>query len=195
MELRPRQSQAGEDRTCSCRGRCAFEPDAITQQCIDVVATRFADHIGDLAPFWFAVTRADAERAVDHFIDDGARRVRRLSGRDAGRRAVPLSFAAVSLHQRRPARSARRCRRVEAAYRAGPVPLNAAEGYIRQIIGWREYVRGIYWLKMPGYVAAEFLRPHAAGAGVLLDGRDGHGVHPPAMARPNTKPMRTTSSA
>ena len=44
------------------------------------------------------------------------------------------------------------CRRVEAAYRAGKVPLNAAEGFIRQIIGWREYVRGIYWLKMPGYV-------------------------------------------
>jgi deoxyribodipyrimidine photolyase-related protein len=44
------------------------------------------------------------------------------------------------------------CRRVEAAWKAGRVPLNSAEGYIRQIIGWREYVRGIYWLKMPGYV-------------------------------------------
>ena len=45
------------------------------------------------------------------------------------------------------------CRRAEAAYRDGSVPLNAAEGFIRQIIGWREYVRGIYWLKMPGYIA------------------------------------------
>ena len=44
------------------------------------------------------------------------------------------------------------CRRVEAAYRDGHAPLNAAEGFIRQIIGWREYVRGIYWLKMPGYL-------------------------------------------
>lgn len=43
------------------------------------------------------------------------------------------------------------CRRVERAYYEGKAPLNAAEGYIRQIIGWREYVRGIYWLKMPGY--------------------------------------------
>ncbi|HSM39133.1 MAG TPA: cryptochrome/photolyase family protein, partial [Afifellaceae bacterium] len=43
------------------------------------------------------------------------------------------------------------CRRVEAEYEAGRVPLNSAEGFIRQIIGWREYVRGIYWLKMPGY--------------------------------------------
>ncbi len=44
------------------------------------------------------------------------------------------------------------CREVEVRYRAGKVPLNAAEGFIRQIIGWREYVRGIYWLAGPDYV-------------------------------------------
>jgi deoxyribodipyrimidine photolyase-related protein len=48
------------------------------------------------------------------------------------------------------------CRQVDAAWRAGTVPLNAAEGFIRQIIGWREYVRGIYWLKMPGYEHSNF---------------------------------------
>jgi (6-4)DNA photolyase len=48
------------------------------------------------------------------------------------------------------------CRQVEAAYRARKAPLNAAEGFIRQIIGWREYVRGIYWLKMPGYERSNF---------------------------------------
>ena len=41
--------------------------------------------------------------------------------------------------------------RVEAEWRAGRVPLAAAEGYIRQILGWREYVRGMYWSQMPGY--------------------------------------------
>ncbi|MBT9611068.1 MAG: cryptochrome/photolyase family protein [Aquabacterium sp.] len=39
----------------------------------------------------------------------------------------------------------------EAAWRAGHVPLAAAEGFIRQILGWREYVRGVYWAQMPGY--------------------------------------------
>jgi deoxyribodipyrimidine photolyase-related protein len=43
------------------------------------------------------------------------------------------------------------CRRAEAAYRAGAAPLNAVEGFIRQILGWREYIRGIYWLRMPEY--------------------------------------------
>ena len=41
--------------------------------------------------------------------------------------------------------------RVEAAWRDGAVPLASAEGYIRQILGWREYVRGVYWHRMPGY--------------------------------------------
>lgn len=49
------------------------------------------------------------------------------------------------------------CRRVETAYLAGNVPLNSAEGFIRQIIGWREYMRGVYWLKMPDYREANFL--------------------------------------
>jgi deoxyribodipyrimidine photolyase-related protein len=48
------------------------------------------------------------------------------------------------------------CRHVDSAYRAGRVPLNGAEGYIRQILGWREYVRGIYWLKMPGYAQQNY---------------------------------------
>jgi deoxyribodipyrimidine photolyase-related protein len=46
--------------------------------------------------------------------------------------------------------------RVEAEWRAGRVELAAAEGFIRQVIGWREYVRGIYWAHMPGYDAHNY---------------------------------------
>jgi deoxyribodipyrimidine photolyase-related protein len=51
--------------------------------------------------------------------------------------------------------------RVEAAYRAGQVPLASAEGFIRQILGWREYVRGIYWAHMPGYESRNALGAEA----------------------------------
>lgn len=43
------------------------------------------------------------------------------------------------------------------AYRAGDVPLASAEGFIRQILGWREYVRGVYWARMPGYATLNAL--------------------------------------
>ncbi len=49
------------------------------------------------------------------------------------------------------------CRAAERAYLEGSAPLNAVEGFIRQIIGWREYMRGIYWLAGPDYVENNFL--------------------------------------
>jgi deoxyribodipyrimidine photolyase-related protein len=49
------------------------------------------------------------------------------------------------------------CRRAEAEFTAGRAPLNAVEGFIRQILGWREFVRGVYWLKVPEYRARNFL--------------------------------------
>jgi len=51
------------------------------------------------------------------------------------------------------------------------VPLNAAEGYIRQIIGWREYIRGIYWLKMPGYADQNHFGNEQALPGWYWSGR------------------------
>lgn len=129
----------------------AFAPDAITRAVIDLVAARFGDHFGDLAPFWFAVTRADAEAAVAAFIERALPRFG--DSQDAMLSAEPFLYhSAISQYLNCGLLDPLRvCRQVEAAYRAGKAPLNAAEGFIRQIVGWREYVRGIYWLKMPGY--------------------------------------------
>ena len=127
------------------------EADKLTREVIELVRARFPDHFGDLEPWVFATTRAGAEKARDHFIADI------LPGfgdwQDAMAKGEPwmwhsllaLYFNCGLLDPLDV------CRRVEAAYRDGQAPLNAAEGFIRQIIGWREYVRGIYWLKMPGY--------------------------------------------
>ena len=127
-------------------------PDKITATVLELVERRFGSHFGDLQPFWFAVTRADAEAARDHFIDVALPRFGDFQ--DAmleGERF--LYHAVLSLYMNCGLLDPLDiCRRAEAAYYRGAAPLNAVEGFIRQIIGWREYVRGIYWLKMPSYV-------------------------------------------
>ena len=134
--------------------------DAVTQDVIALVAERFPDHFGDLEPWVFATTRAGAEAARDHFIGEI------LPGfgdwQDAMAKGEPwLWHSLLSIYINcgllEPLDV---CRRAEAEWREGRAPLNAVEGFIRQIIGWREYVRGIYWLKMPGYGQTNTLNAH-----------------------------------
>ncbi len=131
-------------------------PDNVTDEVLALVAERFEDHFGDLAPFWFAVTRLDAEAAFAKFVEQalpqfGDYQDAMLIGEPFLYHAVISQYLNCGLLD-----PLRICQQVEAAYQAGAVPLNAAEGFIRQIIGWREYVRGIYWLKMPGYERSNF---------------------------------------
>jgi deoxyribodipyrimidine photolyase-related protein len=116
-----------------------------------LVAVRFPDGFGDLDGFGFPVTAEQARDALDDFIEH------RLAGfgdwQDAMRRDTPVLFhaliaPALNLGLLDPLSV---CRTVEAAWHAGRAELNAAEGFIRQILGWREYVRGLYWLHMPAY--------------------------------------------
>ena len=128
-----------------------FDPDKTTQEVLRLVADRFGDHFGDLHPFWFAVTSAQAEAALDHFVET----ILPSFGdyQDAMLRDHRFLYHGVLSHTINAGLldPLNVCRRVEAAYDSGRVPINAAEGFIRQIIGWREYVRGIYWRFMPGY--------------------------------------------
>ena len=128
------------------------EPDALTRDVLRLVGDRFAIHFGDLEPFRFAVTREDAEAAFEHFVETALARFGDYQDAMlASERWLYHSVISVYLNIGLLDPLAI-CRKVEAAYRDGRVPLNAAEGYIRQVIGWREFVRGIYWLEMPGYV-------------------------------------------
>ncbi|MFM5949234.1 MAG: cryptochrome/photolyase family protein [Novosphingobium sp.] len=128
-----------------------FALDPITREVLDLVADRFADNFGALDGFAMAVTRADAEAAFAHFLRHGLARFGDFQ--DAMLAGQPFLYHAflspqLNLGLLDPLDL---CRRVEAEWRAGRVPLNSAEGFIRQIIGWREFVRGIYWWRMPGY--------------------------------------------
>jgi deoxyribodipyrimidine photolyase-related protein len=132
------------------------EPDEITENVLALVASRFDNHFGDLTPFWFGVTRAEAEAALDQFIETalakfGDYQDAMLEGEKFLYHSLLSLYINAGLLDPLVV-----CQRVEAAYKSGAAPLNAAEGFIRQIIGWREYVRGIYWLKMPDYVDENF---------------------------------------
>ncbi len=131
--------------------RAAFEPDALTREVLALVAERFADHPGRLESFAWPVTREQALQSLDAFI---AERLP-LFGRyqDAMWPGDPWLYhshlsAALNLKLLNPREVVAAA---EAAWRAGQAPLASVEGFIRQILGWREYVRGIYWTRMPAY--------------------------------------------
>ena len=133
-----------------------FEPDIITLEVLELVSKKFPENFGDLNTFWFAVTRQEAEQALQHFIDNSLK----LFGpyQDALMKDEAFLFhSVISLYINigllDPIEV---CQKVESNYLMGKVPLNSAEGFIRQIIGWREFVRGIYWLKMPDYISFNF---------------------------------------
>lgn len=129
----------------------SFRPDATTKQVIALVKERFPDHPGNLDHFTMPVTRRQARTFLSHFIEqllpDFGRWEDAMWTDEAflyhSRLSAPLNIKLLS---------PREC--VDAAvhaYRTGTAPLNSVEGFVRQILGWREFIRGVYWLKMPDY--------------------------------------------
>lgn len=133
--------------------RLRFEPDATTAGVLDLVESRFGDHFGTLRPFGWATDREGATRAFRHFVDHalltfGDEQDAMLAGDPLLSHALISPYLNIGLLDPKEV-----CQAVEEAWKAGKVPLNAAEGFIRQIIGWREFVRGVYFREGPGYAA------------------------------------------
>ncbi len=129
-----------------------FEHDKITQDVIALVMKNFPNNFGDLEPFWFAVTAAQAEQALEHFLNYklahfGETQDAMVEGEYFMHHCILSPYINIGLLDPLDV-----CRRAEACYKNGTAPIEAVEGFIRQIIGWREYIRGIYQLKMPDYV-------------------------------------------
>ena len=137
--------------------RHRFAPDAITRDVLALVASRFGHHFGDLEPFGWAVTRQDAVQALDHFINHclpnfGDYQDAMKAGEDFMYHSLISPYLNIGLLT-----ASEVCARAEAAYHSGQAPINAVEGFIRQILGWREFVRGIYWAEMPDYAHSNHL--------------------------------------
>jgi len=127
-------------------------PDAVTQQVIDLVNTRFASHPGTLHSFGWPVTRAQALQSLRSFI---AERLPLFGQYEdalwAGEAWLYHSHLSCALNLKL-LNPREVVQAAEEAWRAGSAPLAAVEGFIRQILGWREFVRGVYWTQMPDYV-------------------------------------------
>ncbi len=135
-----------------------FEPDAETQEVLSLVEARFASNFGSLEGFGFAVTRAQALEALAYFVTHALPRFgdyqdAMLEGHEFLYHAVLSPYINIGLLG-----PLEVCQAVEKAWKKGDVPINAAEGFIRQIIGWREYVRGIYFLEGPEYPKRNVLK-------------------------------------
>jgi deoxyribodipyrimidine photolyase-related protein len=138
-----------------------FEPDAATREVFALVERHFPDHPGSLASFGWPVSREQALTALERFVDT------RLAGfgrfQDAMWADTPFGWHALLstslnlklLHPREVLDAVEAAwRRQQAAGGDGPLTLAGVEGFVRQVLGWREFIRGVYWLDMPGLAQA-----------------------------------------
>jgi deoxyribodipyrimidine photolyase-related protein len=126
-----------------------FAPDRVTQDVIALVRERFASHPGTLDDFAWPVTREDALTALQHFV---AERLENFGPwQDAMWTTLPFGWHALvasslNLHLLNPREV---IAAAERAFHQQGLPLASVEGFIRQVLGWREFIRGVYWMDMP----------------------------------------------
>jgi len=131
--------------------RLSHKKSAITKEVLALVGQRFGHHFGRLEPFHFAVTRAQALMEAEHFMREllpqfGDYQDAMVAGEAYLYHSLLSSYLNAGLLL-----PLELCEMAEQEYRAGRAPLASVEGFIRQILGWREYIRGVYWYFMPDY--------------------------------------------
>jgi deoxyribodipyrimidine photolyase-related protein len=121
-----------------------FEPDAVTQSVIETVNRAEFPTFGEAEPFRWAVTREQALAVLDHFIEVrlptfGPYQDAMVVGQETLWHALLSPYLNLGLlHPLEVIEAAER------AYHERDLPLNSVEGFIRQVLGWREYMRGLY---------------------------------------------------
>jgi deoxyribodipyrimidine photolyase-related protein len=139
-----------------------FEPDSLTTQVLATVEQRYSDHPGSLSNFGWAVTRQQALKALEVFVctrlkNFGDYQDAMWTNEVFGWHA--LLSTSLNLKLLRPLEV------IDAAleqWQKQNLPLAGVEGFIRQVLGWREFIRGVYWLDMPGMGEANFYQHRRA---------------------------------
>lgn len=127
----------------------SYPPDDVTRAVLTLIEEHFPDHFGSLESFDLPVTRVQALHLLKSFIDEALPHFGAYE--DAMVRSEWLLYHSLISHvQNLGLLTAEEVvRAVEVRYREGRMPINSAEGFIRQVLGWREYMRGVYWQQMP----------------------------------------------
>jgi deoxyribodipyrimidine photolyase-related protein len=138
-------------------GPMQFTPDETVEDVLALVEARFGNSFGQLRPFWFGTDQEQARRALTHFVTYALPRFgdfqdAMMNDNRFLYHALISPYLNVGLLD-----PIEVCQAAEDAYKDGHAPLNAVEGFIRQIIGWREYVRGIYFREGPDYTSRNAL--------------------------------------
>jgi deoxyribodipyrimidine photolyase-related protein len=152
-----RENRQPPNQNLKSRRRLSHKKSATTNEVLSLVRDSFSHHFGRLEPFHYAVTRSQALQELEHFVTHVLARFgdfqdAMVAGEPYVYHSLLSSYLNAGLLL-----PLEICQKAEVAYRQGHAPLNAVEGFIRQILGWREYVRGIYWHFMPQYGARNAL--------------------------------------
>jgi deoxyribodipyrimidine photolyase-related protein len=130
----------------------SWASDKITQAVIDLVNEEYPDHPGELITLYWPVTPQQAQQSLERFFDhclDNFGDYQDAMWTDQPFLNHSLISSALNLKLLHPLQV---IQTAEKHHRENGAPLAAVEGFIRQILGWREYVRGLYWLHMPDWV-------------------------------------------
>ena len=136
----------------------SFQPDQTTQKVIKLVEREFSDSPGRLENFDYPVTHEQALTALRDFVK--YRLEHFGTYQDAMVSDFPYLYhsrlsCVLNLHLLDPRKVIDDAIR---AYRDKKAPINSVEGFVRQILGWREFVRGVYWFKIPEYAEMNALQ-------------------------------------
>lgn len=137
--------------------RVSFKKDDITFSVINLVKDHFSSNFGSIDSFYFSVTRSQALKEAKHFIENllplyGKYQDAMVRGERYLYHSLLSSYLNIGLLL-----PLELCQMAENAYRENKAPINSVEGFVRQIMGWREFIRGIYWHFMPNYKEGNFL--------------------------------------
>lgn len=132
-----------------------YSPD---REVLELVGKRFHSNFGDLEPFWYATDRQQAQHHFSVWLREALPKFGDYQDAMLNDNKF-LYHACIGVYLNAGLLDPLEvCQQVEVEYRQGRAPINAAEGFIRQIIGWREYMRGIYFLQGPEYTASNALQ-------------------------------------